>query len=70
MLKNGRLTATERQRIIAGLAEGVTLLDLAKELGRDKRTLEAFIKKPDTKLRKDKGTRRNISPRDMQNLCR
>ena len=60
MPKNGRLTAAERQRIVAGLAEGLTLLDLAKELGRDKRTLVSFVEKPDTAPRKDKGTRRSI----------
>ena len=70
MPKNGRLTATESQRTVAGLAEGLFLLNLAKELGRDKRTLESFIKKPDTTPRKDKGTKRNISPRDMRILRR
>ncbi|XP_076048296.1 uncharacterized protein LOC143029529 [Oratosquilla oratoria] len=70
MPRNVRLTATEKQRIVAGLAEGLTLLDLAKELGRDKRTLASFVEKPSTTPRKDKGTRRSISPRDMRKIRR
>ena len=34
------------QIIVAGLALGITLRDLAKELGRDKRTLVSFVENP------------------------
>ena len=44
--------------------------DLAKELGRDKRTLVSFVEKPNTAPRKDKGTRRSITPRDMRKIRR
>ena len=70
MPKKGRLTAPEKHRIVTGLAEGLTLFDLAKELDRDKRTLASFVEKPNATPRKDKGTRRNISPRDMRKIRR
>ena len=57
MPKKGRLTLIEIQCIVAGIAEGLTLLDLAKELGRDKRTLDSFMENPNVTPRKDKGTR-------------
>ena len=70
MPKKGRLTVPEKHRIVTGLAEGLTLFDLAKELDRDKRTLASFVEKPNATPRKDKGTRRNISPRDMRKIRR
>ena len=45
MLKKERLTVSEKERIVASLAEGLSLLDLAKELGRDQRTLSFSVKK-------------------------
>ena len=68
MPKPGRLTTTERRKIVAGLAEGRNLLDLAKELGRDKRTLVSFVENPDTKSGRDKGTRRSLSSRDLRKI--
>lgn len=70
MPQKRRLTDAEKHRIIAGLAEGLTLQDLTKELGRDKRTLVSFVEKPAIAPRKDKGTRRSISPRDMRKIRR
>jgi len=66
----GRLTDSEKQRIIAGLAEGLSVLDLAKELGRDRRTVESYVKSPNIKERKDKGKRRKISLRDKRQIHR
>ena len=66
----GRLTACENHKIIAGLAGGQSVLDLAKELGRDRRTVESYVKSPNTKARKDKGKRRKISPRDKRKIHR
>ena len=51
----GRLTDSEKHRILAGLADGLSVLDLAKELGRDRRIVESYIKSPNIKARKDKG---------------
>lgn len=65
-----RLTAPEKTRIIQGLAEGLSLVHLAKELGRDARTLKSFTQNPTTKARRDKGTRRSISKRDLRNIGR
>ena len=49
----------------------LTLLNLAKELERYKRTLVSFVEKPNITPRKDKDTRRCISPRDMKRYaCR
>ena len=35
MSKNGRLKASEKERVVTGISEGLSLVDLAKELGRD-----------------------------------
>ena len=61
--KNGKLTYTEKQRIVAGLAEGQTLWDLAKEHGRNKKTMVSYV---ETTPNKDKGTRSVIFPSDIQ----
>ncbi|MEM9078998.1 MAG: transposase [Bacteroidota bacterium] len=66
----GRLTDSEKQRIVAGLANGLCVLDLAKELGRDRRTVESYVKRPNIEARKDKGKRRQISARDKRKLRR
>ena len=66
MPKNVRLAPFEKHTIIAGLAEGLTVLHLAKELRKDKRNLACFVKKPSTTPRKDKGTIKGIFARDMQ----
>lgn len=70
MPKKGRLTATEKQRIIAGLAEGLPIMNLATELERDPRTLATFVRNPNIKPRKDKGTRRNLTDRDLRKIRR
>ena len=70
MPKKGRLTASEKDRIVAGLSERKSLVDLAKELGRDRRTLSSFVKNPNTKSRKDKDLRRKLSPRDLRKIRR
>ena len=70
MPKNGQLNTTEKQRIVADLAEEQTILDLAKKLWMDKRTLVSFVEKPNKTPRKDKGTRKCISSRDMQKICK
>lgn len=70
MPKNGRLTAPEKNRITAGLAEGLTILQLSEELGRDKRTVASFVEKPKISPRKDKGKRKVISPRDMRKISK
>ena len=70
MPKNGRLKVIEKQRIVAGLAEGLSIKDLATELERDPRTLASFVNNPNTKSRKDKGTRRNLSDRDIRKIRR
>ena len=49
------MTVIEKQLIIAGLAKGLTLLDLPKELGRDKKSLFSFVERPNARPRKDKG---------------
>ena len=54
----GRLTDCEKHRIIAGLAGGLSILDLSKELGRDRRIVESYVKSPNTKSRKDKGEKK------------
>ena len=66
----GRLTDSEKQRIVAGLANGLNVLELAKKLGRDRRTVESYVKSPNIKARKDKGKRRQISPTDKRKLRR
>ena len=48
----GRLTAIEKQRIVAGLTEGLMIKALAKEMTRDTRTLTTFIKNPNIKYKK------------------
>lgn len=70
MPRKGRLTAAEKTRIVSGLQEGLSLLEIAKEMGRDKRTLMSFVKNPSTKQRKDKGTRRGVSKRDIRQIGR
>ena len=60
MPQNEQLTYTEKQRILAGLAEGQILLNLAKQLGRNKRTLVTNVEKCKTTPRKYKGIRSDI----------
>ena len=67
---NSRLTTAEKNRILAGLVEGLMLLELAKELQRDKRTLVSIVIKPTTNPRKDKGSRRSITGRYMRRIWR
>ena len=55
------MTANEKQQIVAGLVEGLTLLDLAKDLGRDKRTLVSFSKTHNTKFA-DRSTGNQMTP--------
>ena len=69
-LKKGRLTASEKDRIVAGLSGRKSLVDLAKELGRDRRTLSSFVKNPNTKSIKDKDSRRKLSSRDLRKIRR
>ena len=66
MPKNERLTCTKKQRVVAGLVGGLILLDLAKDLIKDKRILVSCIEKPNTTPRKDKGTRWDI----FQVICK
>ena len=47
-----RLTVIEKERIVAGLAKGLSLIDLAKEPERDRKTLFSFVE--NTKPRHDK----------------
>ena len=61
MPKKGQLTYTDKQRIVADLAEGLILLDLAKELGRNERTLVSYEEKRNTTPRKDKCTSAHFS---------
>ena len=70
MPKKGRLTATEKQETIAGLTEGLSIINLARELKRDPRTLATFVRYPNIKPRKDKGTRRNLTDRDLRKIRR
>ena len=50
---NSSLTTAEKVRVLAGIAEALLLLELAKELHRDKRILLSFVNKPTTTPRKD-----------------
>ena len=70
MPKNGRLKNNEKQRIASGLAEGLSIKNLATVMERDPRTLASYVKDPGTKSRKDKGTRRNLSDRDLRKIRR
>ena len=65
-----RPTDCEKHRIIAGFAGRLSVLDLAKELGRDRRTVESYVKSPNTKARQDKEKRRKISPRNKRKIHR
>ena len=55
MDKYGRLSAIEKQRIEAGLAEGITHIYLAKVLERYNRTLVSFVEKPNATNQREKG---------------
>ena len=66
MPKNGQLTYTEKQRIVTGFAEGLILLDLAKELGRNKIALFSYVDKHNTTPRIDKNTRSVIFHTDIR----
>ena len=57
------LTDVENQMIDSDLAEVLIHLDLSEELGREKRILVSFVKKPHAMPRNDKVTRRSISSR-------
>ena len=57
----GRLAVVEKQRIVAGLIEGLLIEVLATEMKRATRTLATFIKNPNIKSRKYKSTRSNLS---------
>ncbi|CAI9726494.1 Hypothetical predicted protein [Octopus vulgaris] len=49
-----RLTAIEETQIAAGLTEGLSVGELAKELGRDTRTLMMYVENSITKPEQDK----------------
>ena len=66
IFKNGQLTYTEKQRIVTGFAEGLILLDLAKELRRNKKTSVFYVEKHNTTPRKVKGTRSDIFLSNIQ----
>ena len=53
MPKNGQLIYTKKQGIVADFAEGLILLDLDKELGRNKITFVSYVEKCNTTTRKD-----------------
>ena len=65
IFKNRQLAYIEKQKILADLAEGLVLLDLAKELGRNKRALVSYVEKQNTTPRKDKDTRSDIFPSNI-----
>ena len=64
------LTAIEKQSNVAGLTEGPLTKILPTDIKRDTKPLATFMKNPNIKLKKDKGTRRNLSARDLGNICR
>ena len=66
----GRLMAIEKQRIVVELIEGLLKKVLATEMKRYTRTLATLIKNPNIKSRKDKGTTRNLSTRDLRKIPR
>lgn len=45
------LAVTEKPQIVLGLAEGLSLGELAKELGQNIRTLKSYVEKPLTKTK-------------------
>ena len=66
-----RLTAIKKHKSVGGLTEGLLIKVLDAEMKRNNRTLATcIIKNSNVKLRKDKGTRRNLSIRDLWKICR
>lgn len=71
MGRNSRLTNSEKNFLVQGLADGESTLKMSKKLSRDHRTIKNFIKngsKP--QKRPDKGKFRSITSRQMRLLKR
>lgn len=60
---------TEKTWIVEGLAEGLSVGEVALEFGQGTRTLKACIEKPVTKARQDKGMR-SVSQYDSRKAGR
>jgi transposase len=71
MGKKSDLSSAEKSLIVKSIANGMKTIDIAKEIGRDHRTVKKYVQNSQhERKRSDKGSMRKITPRKLRQIGR